>query len=130
MRNRIVRIVIYIILLIKKRENSIYGENGLLLEEKSELGQKVINLLFSIPERKNGQAFHQEIDKLIDQLTFKQAVYVIHRIEGAGFGQLSYAGIDSPESHQSFIENQVNRRFNGSIYDLLKTWGTLAYSGY
>jgi len=69
---------------------------------------------------------------LIDTLTTPEAIYVIHRIEGAGFGQTGagYAGYDTPASHQAFVNQQVNGRFGGSVHALLKAWGTFSYGGY
>lgn len=49
----------------------------------------------------------------------------------AGFGQTGagWDGIDSPESHQNFIKQQLDERF-GTIHNLLKVWGTFDYDGY
>lgn len=111
-----------------------FGSNGLLIERKSQKAQQVINLLLSIPGHRNGKAFHQQtgLDNLIDSLTTEEAIWVIHRIEGRGFGQTSagFAGQDTPQSHQAFIRQQVNRRFGGSVHTLLKYWGTYSYGGY
>mgnify|MGYP002751361740 CR=1 FL=1 len=111
-----------------------FGPDGLLKEEPSELGQKVINQLFAIPGGANGGQLHKDwgIDDNIDQLTTAQAIWVIHRIEGAGFGQTGdgLAGSDTPAVHQAFVERQLNRRFNGSVHELLKHWGTYSYNGY
>lgn len=111
-----------------------FGPDGLLKEEPSELGQKVINQLFAIPGGMNGGQLHKDwgIDDNIDQLTTAQAIWVIHRIEGAGFGQTGdgLAGSDTPAVHQAFVERQLNRRFNGSVHELLKHWGTYSYNGY
>lgn len=80
----------------------------------------------------NGSAYHAQIDPIIDQLSAAEAIHVIHRIEGAGFGQTGdgLAGVDSPATHRNFIERQVNNRFGGSIHALLKKWGTYSYGGY
>ena len=71
---------------------------------------------------------------MIDQLSVEEAVDVIHRIEGAGFGQTAagLAGTDSHATHQAFLDQQVNGRqeFGNSIFNLLKKWGTYQYSGY
>lgn len=111
-----------------------FGSNGLLIERKSQKAQQVINLLLSIPGHRNGKSFHQQtgLDNLIDSLTTEEAIWVIHRIEGRGFGQTSagFAGQDTPQSHQAFIRQQVNRRFGGSVHTLLKYWGTYSYGGY
>ena len=111
-----------------------FGPDGLLKEEPSELGQKVINQLFAIPGGANGGQLHKDwgIDDNIDKLTTAQAIWVIHRIEGAGFGQTGdgLAGSDTPAVHQAFVERQLNRRFNGSVHELLKHWGTYSYNGY
>lgn len=126
---------------IEENENQVvnhsgiqFGSNGLLIERKSQKAQQVINLLLSIPGHRNGKSFHQQtgLDNLIDSLTTEEAIWVIHRIEGRGFGQTSagYAGQDTPQSHQAFIRQQVNRRFGGSVHTLLKYWGTYSYGGY
>lgn len=111
-----------------------FGADGLLVMEASSQGQHVINLLFEIPGAMNGKALHKSlgIDTEIDKLTPEQAVWVLHRIEGAGFGQTGSgaAGYDAPYNHQLLITEQVNRRFGGSIHELLKNWGTYEYSGY
>lgn len=111
-----------------------FGSNGLLIERYSPRAQQVINLLMAIPGHRNGAAYHKStgLDSLIDQLSTEEAVYVIHRIEGAGFGQTGdgYAGYDTPISHQTFVRNQVNKRFGGSVKALLKRWGTYSYGGY
>ena len=72
------------------------------------------------------------IDDNIDKLTTAEAVWVIHRLEGPGFGQTGdgYAGADTPESHRIFVQNQINNRFGGSVHNLLKKWGTFPYNGY
>lgn len=109
-----------------------FDGNGLLIEQASPLAQTVINQLLAIPGHANGAGYHGAIDANIDQLSTPEAVYVIHRIEGAGFGQTGagYAGYDTPESHQVFVNQQVNGRFGGSVHALLKAWGTFSYGGY
>lgn len=117
-----------------KRNNIQFDSNGLLVEEYSSNAERVISLLLAIPDHKNGSAYHTQIDPIIDQLSAAEAVHVIHKIEGAGFGQTAdgLAGIDSPATHKAFIERQVNGRkeFHGSIHQLLKLWGTFSYGGY
>lgn len=117
------------------RKNNIqFDANGLLVEHTSANVERVITLLLAIPDHKNGAAYHAEIDPIIDQLSAAEAVHVIHRIEGAGFGQTGdgLAGVDSPATHRAFVERQVNGRkeFGGSIHQLLKLWGTFNYGGY
>lgn len=111
-----------------------WDANGLLVEEPTARAQYVINLELAIPGHANGSAFHKSsgLDSAIDGLTTAEAIYVIHRIEGAGFGQTSagYAGIDSNLTHSKFVEQQLNRRFGGSVHNLLKAWGTYSYTGY
>ena len=111
-----------------------FDSNGLLKEKSSAKGQEVINLLLSIPGHANGSHLHKEwgIDAKIDQLSTEEAVWVLHRIEGPGFGQTGagYAGSDTPASHKALVDQQINGRFNGSIHDLLKHWGTYSYGGY
>lgn len=110
-----------------------FGGNGLLIEQPSAAAQQVINGLLGIPGHRNGQYYHQNgLDAQINNLSVPEAVYVIHRIEGAGFGQTGdgYAGYDTPQSHRTFVNNQVNRRFGGSIHALLRAWGTYSYGGY
>ena len=111
-----------------------FGPDGLLKEQPSELGQKIINQLFAIPGQQNGGQQHKDwgIDDNIDKLTTAEAVWVIHRLEGPGFGQTGdgYAGADTPESHKTFVQNQINNRFGGSVHNLLKKWGTFPYNGY
>ena len=111
-----------------------FNERGLLVEQASDSAQLAINMLLGIPGRSNGSAYHQVtgLDKLIDSLSTAEAVYVIHRIEGAGFGQTGagFAGRDTPQTHQAFVNQQVIRRFGGSIHLLLKKWGTYSYTGY
>ena len=72
------------------------------------------------------------LDAEIDALTAAEAVYVMHQVEGAGFGQTGsgHAGYDTPESHNAFVELQLIKRFHGSIHELLKLWGTFPYGGY
>lgn len=115
-----------------KRNTIQFGSNGLLVEHTSDNAERVISLLLSIPGHANGAAYHAQIDPIIDQLSAAEAIHVIHRIEGAGFGQTGdgLAGIDSPATHRNFIERQVNNRFGGSIHALLKKWGTYSYGGY
>ena len=115
-----------------KRNTIQFDSNGLLVEHTSANVERVITLLLAIPDHKNGSAYHAEIDPIIDQLSAAEAVHVIHRIEGAGFGQTGdgLAGADTPSTHRAFIERQVNSRFGGSIHLLLKKWGTYHYGGY
>ena len=115
-----------------KRNTIQFDSNGLLVEHTSANVERVITLLLAIPDHKNGSAYHAEIDPIIDQLSAAEAIHVIHRIEGAGFGQTGdgLAGADTPGTHRAFIERQVNSRFGGSIHALLKKWGTYSYGGY
>lgn len=115
-----------------KHSNIQFDANGLLVEATSGNAERVISLLLSIPGHANGAAYHAQIDPIIDQLSAAEAIHVIHRIEGAGFGQTGdgLAGIDSSATHRNFIERQVNNRFGGSIHALLKKWGTYSYGGY
>lgn len=115
-----------------KRNTIQFDSNGLLVEHTSDNAERVITLLLAIPDHKNGSAYHAEIDPIIDQLSAAEAIHVIHRIEGAGFGQTGdgLAGADTPGTHRAFIERQVNSRFGGSIHALLKKWGTYSYGGY
>ena len=115
-----------------KRNTIQFGFNGLLVEHTSDNAERVISLLLSIPGHANGAVYHAQIDPIIDQLSAAEAIHVIHRIEGAGFGQTGdgLAGVDSPATHRNFIERQVNNRFGGSIHALLKKWGTYSYGGY
>ena len=115
-----------------KRNTIQFDSNGLLVEHTSANVERVITLLLAIPDHKNGSAYHAEIDPIIDQLSAAEAIHVIHRIEGAGFGQTGdgLAGADTPGTHRDFIERQVNSRFGGSIHLLLKKWGTYHYGGY
>ena len=111
-----------------------YDNTGILVESASTNAQQAINLLLGIPGHSNGASYHAStgLDTLIDGLSIPECVYVIHRIEGAGFGQTGsgYAGIDNAESHEAFVRIQVNNRFGGDIKSLLKSWGTYAYGGY
>lgn len=107
-----------------------FGSDGLLIMEASSKGQQVVNYLLGPG---TGYVTHtQEMDAVIDSLTTPQALWVIHRIEGAGFGQTAagYAGVDSSLTHQKFVEQQLNLRFGGSVHELLKKWGTYSYPGY
>ena len=115
-----------------KRNTIQFGSNGLLVEHTSDNAERVISLLLSIPGHANGAVYHAQIDPIIDQLSAAEAIHVIHRIEGAGFGQTGdgLSGVDSPATHRNFIERQVNNRFGGSIHALLKKWGTYSYGGY
>lgn len=115
-----------------KRNTIQFDSNGLLVEHTSDNVERVITLLLAIPDHKNGSSYHAEIDPIIDQLSAAEAIHVIHRIEGAGFGQTGdgLAGADTPGTHRAFIERQVNSRFGGSIHLLLKKWGTYHYGGY
>lgn len=115
-----------------KRNTIQFDSNGLLVEHTSDNAERVITLLLAIPNHMNGSAYHAQIDPIIDQLSAAEAIHVIHRIEGAGFGQTGdgLAGIDTPATHRNFIERQVNNRFGGSIHALLKKWGTYSYGGY
>ena len=115
-----------------KRNTIQFDANGLLVEATSGNAERVISLLLSIPGHANGASYHAQIDPIIDQLSAAEAIHVIHRIEGAGFGQTGdgLAGVDSPATHRNFIERQVNNRFGGSIHALLKKWGTYSYGGY
>ena len=111
-----------------------FGADGLLVESATARAQEVINLLLGIPGHANGSWYHAQygVDAKINALSVEEAVFVIHRIEGAGFGQTGdgYAGYDTPSSHRNFINNQVNNRFGGDIWALLRSWGTYSYGGY
>ena len=111
-----------------------FGADGLLVERTSSTAERVITLLLSIPGHANGAAYHAStgLDDMINSLSVEEATHVIHRIEGAGFGQTGagWAGIDSTASHQAFLDQQVHGRFNGSIHALLRAWGTFSYGGY
>lgn len=115
-------------------EDPRFGSNGLLIMDDGGNANQVYNLLNNIPGKMNGGDYHKQtgVDNLIDTLTTSQAFWVLYQLEGPGFGQLAdgYAGFDTHESHQALITNQLNNRFNGSIHQLLKVWGTLGYSGY
>jgi len=105
-----------------------------LVMQASGRAQQVVNLLLGIPGHANGAGYHQStgLDGLISQLSTAEAIWVLHRIEGAGFGQTGdgYAGMDTPASHRAVVANQINRRFGGSIHALLYAWGTYSYGGY
>lgn len=111
-----------------------FGSDGLLVMTGSADARKVASLLLAIPGHRRGSAYHKStgLDSLIDSLSVEEAAWVIHTIEGKGFGQTSsgYAGVDSHASHQAFLTKQVNRRFGGNIRTLLKKWGTYSYGGY
>lgn len=111
-----------------------FGNDGLLVHHYSDRVQQVINLLSGIPGHSYGSDYHVAtgLDNLIDSLTVEEAVEVLWRIEGAGFGQTGagYAGFDTTDSHQAFMAQQIDGRFGGSIHNLLKAWGTFSYSGY
>lgn len=111
-----------------------FNSEGTLEYTKSDSAQEVINLLLAIPGHSNGAEYHKtwHIDEKIDNLSVKECVYVLRRIEDIGFGQTSdgLAGQETPESHKNFVENQLNKRYNGSIKNLLKAWATYSYSGY
>ena len=111
-----------------------FGADGLLVESATGRAQDVINHLLAIPGHANGSWYHAQygVDAKINALSVEEAVYVIHRIEGAGFGQTGdgYAGYDTPASHRNFLNNQGNNRFGGDIWALLRSWGTYSYGGY
>ena len=110
-----------------------FGADGLLIEQSSALAQQAVNGLLGIPGHSNGQWVHNNgLDAIINQLSVPEAVWVIHRIEGAGFGQTGdgYAGYDTPASHRNFYQKQVVNRFGGSVHELLRHWGTYSYGGY
>ena len=111
-----------------------FGSDGLLVMTGSTNAREVARLLLAIPGHRKGSAYHEStgLDSLIDSLSVEEATWVIHTIEGKGFGQTSsgYAGVDSHASHQAFLTKQVNRRFGGNIRTLLKKWGTYSYGGY
>lgn len=107
-----------------------FDSDGLLKMEKSDKAQKVVNHLLGPG---TGFVTHTpEMDKDIDSLSTEEAIWVLHRIEGPGFGQTAagLAGVDSPETHKALVDQQLNKRFDGSIHNLLKKWGTFSYSGY
>lgn len=120
----------------KRNGQPYFGADGLLVMNHTAKSQQVINLLLGIPGHSYGSDYHAStgLDSLIDQLSVEEAVDVIHKIEGAGFGQTAagLAGTDSHATHQAFLDQQVNgrREFNHSIFNLLKMWGTFSYSGY
>lgn len=110
-----------------------FNANGLLVEQQSSRAQSVVNGLLGIPGHSNGAYYHQNgLDAQINNLSTAEAIWVIHRIEGAGFGQTGdgYAGYDTAESHKNFVNRQINRRFGGSVHALLRAWGTYSYGGY
>ena len=111
-----------------------FNSNGTLEYTKSDSAQEVINLLLAIPNHSNGSEYHKSwhIDEKIDNLSVKECVYVLRRIEDNGFGQTGdgLAGQETSESHHKFVENQLNKRYGGSIKNLLKKWGTYSYGGY
>lgn len=115
-------------------EDPRFGPDGLLIMDGGGNAKQVYNLIHSIPGGMNGGSYHVQtgLDNLIDTLTTPQAFWVLYTLEGPGFGQLAdgYAGFDTHGSHQALITNQLDRRFNGSIHQLLKKWGTFAYNGY
>lgn len=115
-------------------EDPRFGPNGLLIMDDGGNAKQVYNLIHAIPGGMNGGGYHIQtgLDNLIDTLTTPQAFWVLYTLEGPGFGQLAdgYAGFDTHESHQALITNQLDRRFNGSIHQLLKKWGTFTYNGY
>ena len=115
-------------------EDPRFGPDGLLIMDDGGNAKQVYNLIHAIPGGMNGGGYHIQtgLDNLIDTLTTPQAFWVLYTLEGPGFGQLAdgYAGSDTHESHQALITNQLDRRFNGSIHQLLKKWGTFAYNGY
>lgn len=115
-------------------EDPRFGPDGLLIMDDGGNAKQVYNLIHAIPGGMNGGNYHIQtgLDNLIDTLTTPQAFWVLYTLEGPGFGQLAdgYAGFDTHESHQALITNQLDRRFNGSIHQLLKKWGTFAYNGY
>jgi len=111
-----------------------FNSDGTLEYTKSDSAQEVINLLLAIPGHSNGAEYHKtwHIDEKIDNLTVRECVYVLRRIEDNGFGQTAQglAGQETSESHKNFVENQLNKRYQGSIKNLLKKWGTYEYGGY
>lgn len=115
-------------------EDPRFGPDGLLIMDDGGNAKQVYNLIHAIPGGMNGGGYHIQtgLDNLIDTLTTPQAFWVLYTLEGPGFGQLAdgYAGFDTHESHQALITNQLNQRFNGSIHQLLKKWGTFGYNGY
>ena len=115
-------------------EDPRFGPDGLLIMDGGGNANQVYNLIHAIPGGMNGGDYHIQtgLDNLIDTLTTPQAFWVLYKLEGPGFGQLAdgYAGFDTHESHQALITNQLDQRFNGSIHQLLKKWGTFGYNGY
>lgn len=111
-----------------------FGSDGLLVMSGSGNAQQAVNLLLGIPGHSNGAWYHQStgLDNVINSLSVEEATWVIHRIEGAGFGQTGagWAGVDSTASHQAFLNQQVHGRFGGSVHELLRQWGTFSYGGY
>lgn len=111
-----------------------FGSDGLLVETRSPNAERAISLLLSIPGHANGAGYHAStgLDALINSLSVEEATHVIHRIEGAGFGQTGagWAGVDSTASHQAFLDQQIHGRFGGSVHALLRAWGTFSYGGY
>jgi hypothetical protein len=111
-----------------------FGNDGLLVHHYSDRVQQVINLLSGIPGHSYGSDYHiaTGLNNLIDSLTVEEAVEVLYRIEDPGFGQTGagYAGYATPESHQAFMNQQIDGRFGGSMHNLLKAWGTFNYPGY
>lgn len=111
-----------------------FNSDGTLEYTKSDSAQEVINLLLAIPGHSNGAEYHKtwHIDEKIDNLSIKECVYVLRRIEDVGFGQTGdgLAGQETSESHHKFVENQLNKRYQGSIKNLLKKWATYSYGGY
>lgn len=111
-----------------------FNSDGTLEYTKSDSAQEVINLLLAIPGHSNGAEYHKtwHIDEKIDNLTIRECVYVLRQIEDKGFGQTAQglAGQETSDSHHQFVENQLNKRYNGSIKNLLKKWATYSYGGY
>ena len=62
-----------------------FGADGLLVESATGRAQDVINHLLAIPGHANGSWYHAQygVDAKINALSVEEAVYVIHRIEGA-----------------------------------------------
>ena len=120
--------------IILPETNATFDSNGLLNMRYSGRAQMVVNKLIAIPDHMNGEYYHIQygIDKDIAELSTEEAFWVLHQIEGAGFGQTGdgYAGYDSSEGHHALITNQLNKRFSGSIHKLLTKWGTYPYGGY
>lgn len=120
--------------IILPETNPLFDSNGLLNMKSSGRAQMVVNKLLAIPGHMNGEYYHIQngIDQDIAELSTEEAFWVLHQIEGAGFGQTGdgYAGYDNSEGHHALITNQLNRRFSGSIHKLLTKWGTYPYGGY